>query len=391
MRKVYLDNGATSFPKPNSVAEAMTNYVVNIGGNVNRGSYDSSFDAENVVYETRELLCELFNFSKPENVIFTGNITHSLNVVLKGFLKPGDHVIISSMEHNAVLRPLNALKDKGISYSVVPCNSLGELNPSDLHKYIKSNTKAVIMTHSSNICGTIMPYEEIGKFCKENSLCFIADTAQTAGSIPIDMEKMNIDILCFTGHKGLLGPQGIGGFLIKDELAKITSPLIEGGTGSFSEYEVQPHYMPDKFEGGTINIPGIFGLNASLKYLNEKGINNIRKHEMRLTKLFLDNIKGIEDIKAFGLPSVENRTPVVSIDFPRGDNGEISYILSKNYGISVRCGLHCAPSAHKTIGTYPNGTVRFSFGPFNTEEDILYTINAIKEVIISLDNAGICF
>jgi len=389
MRKVYLDNGATSFPKPNSVAEAMTNYIVNVGGNVNRGSYDSSFNAENIVYETRELLCELFNFSKPENVIFTSNITHSLNVILKGFLKAGDHVITSSMEHNAVLRPLNALQSKGIEHSVVPCNSLGELNPSDLHKYIKSNTKAVIMTHSSNICGTIMPYEEIGKFCKENSLCFIADTAQTAGSIPIDMEKMNIDILCFTGHKGLLGPQGIGGFLIKDELAKITSPLIEGGTGSFSEYEV--HYMPDKFEGGTINIPGIFGLNASLKYLNEKGINNIRKHEMRLTKLFLDNIKGIEDIKAFGLPSVENRTPVVSIDFPRGDNGEISYILSKNYGISVRCGLHCAPSAHKTIGTYPNGTVRFSFGPFNTEEDILYTINAIKEVIISLDNAGICF
>ncbi|MEG1255598.1 aminotransferase class V-fold PLP-dependent enzyme [Clostridium sp.] len=381
MKKVYLDNGATSFPKPTEVIKSMTNYIVGIGGNVNRGSYDSSFDAENTVYETRELLCKFFNFSKPENVIFTKNITESLNVVLKGLLNPSDHIIISSMEHNAVLRPLNALQSKSIDHSVVPCNSLGELNPSDLHKYLKPNTKAVIMTHSSNVCGTIMPFEEIGNFCKENNIYFIADTAQTAGSLPIDMEKMNIDILCFTGHKGLLGPQGIGGFLIKDELAKITNPLIEGGTGSFSEYEVQPDYMPDKFEGGTPNIPGIFGLNASLKYLKEKGINNIREHEMKLTKLFLDKIKDIKEIKILGLPSVENRTSVVSIDFPEGDNGEISYLLSKNYGISVRCGLHCAPSAHKTLGTFPNGTVRFGFGCFNTENDVLYAANAIKDIL----------
>lgn len=391
MRKVYLDNGATSFPKPNSVAEAMTNYIVNVGGNVNRGSYDSSFNAENIVYETRELLCELFNFSKPENVIFTSNITHSLNVILKGFLKAGDHVITSSMEHNAVLRPLNTLQSKGIEHSVVPCNSLGQLNPSDLHKYLKPNTKAVVMTHSSNVCGTIMPFEEIGQFCKANNIYFIADTAQTAGSIPIDMEKMNIDVLCFTGHKGLLGPQGIGGFLIKDELAKITTPLIEGGTGSFSEYEIQPDYMPDKFEGGTLNIPGIFGLNAALKYLKEKGLSSIKDHEMKLTKLFLDNIKDIKEIKVLGLPSAENRISVVSIDFPKGDNGQISHMLSKNHGISVRCGLHCAPSAHKTLGSFPNGTVRFAFGSFNTEDDVLYAVNAIKEVIASSDNNTLWF
>lgn len=391
MRKVYLDNGATSFPKPNSVAEAMTNYIVNVGGNVNRGSYDSSFNAENIVYETRELLCELFNFSKPENVIFTSNITHSLNVILKGFLKAGDHVITSSMEHNAVLRPLNALQSKGIEHSVVPCNSLGQLNSSDLHKYLKPNTKAVVMTHSSNVCGTIMPFEEIGQFCKANNICFIADTAQTAGSIPIDMEKMNIDVLCFTGHKGLLGPQGIGGFLIKDELAKLTTPLIEGGTGSFSEYEIQPDYMPDKFEGGTPNIPGIFGLNAALKYLKEKGLSSIKDHEMKLTKLFLDNIKDIKEIKVLGLPSAENRTSVVSIDFHKGDNGQISHMLFKNHGISVRCGLHCAPSAHKTLGSFPNGTVRFAFGSFNTEDDVLYAVNAIKEVIASSDNNTLWF
>ncbi len=381
MKKVYLDNGATSFPKPNSVIDTITNYIVNIGGNVNRGSYDSSFDAENIVYETRELLCELFNFSKPENVIFTSNITHSLNLILKGLLKSGDHIIISSMEHNAVLRPLNALKNKGIEYSMVPCNSLGELNVDNLPKYIQPNTKALLMTHSSNVCGTIMPYEKIGEFCKKSNIYFIADTAQTAGVVPIDMRKMNIDILCFTGHKSLLGPQGIGGFLINDELAKITNPLIEGGTGSFSEYETQPDYMPDKFEAGTLNIPGIFGLNAALKYLKERGINNIRDHEIKLTELFLDNLKIFDEIKILGSLSAENKTAVVSVDFTQEDNGEVAHMLSKDYGISVRCGLHCAPSAHKTLGTFPNGTVRFSFGAFNTEGDVIYAINSIKEII----------
>ncbi len=384
MKKVYLDNGATSFPKPNSVIDTITNYIVNIGGNVNRGSYDNSFDAENIVYETRELLCELFNFSKPENVIFTGNITHSLNLILKGLLKSGDHIIISSMEHNAVLRPLNALKNKGIEYSMVPCNSLGEVNVDNLPKYIQPNTKALLMTHSSNVCGTIMPYEKIGEFCKKNNIYFIADTAQTAGSLPIDMRKMNIDILCFTGHKSLLGPQGIGGFLISDELAKITNPLIEGGTGSFSEHETQPDYMPDKFEAGTLNIPGIFGLNAALKYLKERGINNIRDHEMKLTQLFLNSLNSIDEIKILGSLSAENKTAVVSVDFIYGDNGEVAHMLSKDYGISVRCGLHCAPSAHKTLGTFPKGTVRFSFGAFNTEADIIYAVNSIKEIINSL-------
>ncbi|MEG0308603.1 MAG: aminotransferase class V-fold PLP-dependent enzyme [Clostridium sp.] len=383
MKKIYLDNGATSFPKPTEVIESMTNYIVGIGGNVNRGSYDSSFDAENTIYETRELLCELFNFSKPENVIFTRNITESLNVVLKGLLKRNDHVIVSSMEHNAVMRPLNSLKNKGVKYSVVPCDKDGNLNVDDIYKYIQPNTKAIIMTHSSNVCGTILPLYEIGTLCKNHNLHFIVDTAQTAGFLPIDMKQMNIDILCFTGHKSLLGPQGIGGFLISDALAKVTSPLIEGGTGSLSEYEIQPEYMPDKFEGGTLNIPGIFGLNASLKFLKETGIENLRAHECFLTQIFLDKLQDIKGLNIIGSLYAKNKTSVVSIDFLNIDNGEISYKLSKDYGISVRCGLHCAPSAHKTLGTFPDGTVRFSFGAFNTEDDVVYAIESIKEILSS--------
>lgn len=381
MNRVYLDNGATSFPKAPTVAAAMANYLLEVGGNINRGAYEVAFEAENIVFETRELLCNLFNFNKPENVVFTKNITESLNVILKGYLKSFDHVIVSSMEHNAVMRPLNSLAQKGVTYSVAKCNNNGELLIDDLKPLVRKNTKAVIMTHSSNVCGTILPLKAIGKFCKENNLAFIVDSAQTAGFLDIDMIKMNIDILCFTGHKSLLGPQGIGGFLIKEELVEKVSPLIEGGTGSLSEIEVQPDYMPDKFESGTANIPGIYGLNAALKYLQNEGIKNIRNKELALSRIFLEEISKIEDIEIIGLKDIENRTPVVSLNFLGKDNGEISYLLSKNYGISTRCGLHCAPSAHKTLGTFPDGTVRFSFSSFNTEEEIYYAINSIKTIL----------
>ena len=385
MHKTYLDNSSTSFPKPKEVIDSMTSYMLSIGGNVNRGSYKNSFDAENMIYETRELLCDFFNFHKPENVIFTSNITASLNTIIKGLFNSGDHVIISSMEHNAVLRPLNSVKKLGVEFSVVPCSIVGKLDVPSLYKYIKPNTKAIIMSHSSNVCGTIQPFKEIGDFCKKNNIYFIADTAQTAGVIPIDMNEMNIDILCFTGHKSLLGPQGIGGFIISEELSKITRPLIEGGTGSFSEYDFQPLYMPDKFESGTLNIPGIYGLNAGIKYINSIGINKIKKHDEVLTEKFISEVIKIKEAKIIGLLSCNDRTAVVSLDFPSYDNAEISYLLDKNYGISVRCGLHCAPLAHKTLGTFPNGTIRFSFGIFNTLEDITYTIDSIKKVIRSVN------
>ncbi|MBU5228382.1 aminotransferase class V-fold PLP-dependent enzyme [Clostridium senegalense] len=382
MRKIYLDNGATSFPKAPDVANAISNYITNIGCNINRGAYFDALEAEDTVFETRELLCDLFNFNKCENVIFTPSITYSLNMILKGMLKNKDHIIISSMEHNAVMRPLSSLENDGVTFSKVQCNSLGYLKAVDIENAITPNTKAVVITHASNVCGSILPLKDIGSICKKHNLIFIVDSAQSAGTLNIDMMDLNIDVLCFTGHKGLLGPQGIGGFLIKENIVPLVKPIIEGGTGSLSELEVQPTYMPDKFESGTSNIPGIFGLNASLKYLNKIGVNSIYEKELELTKTFIEGIKNIDANLLVGSDSTDNRTAVVSLDFKELDNGIICHRLNKEYGISTRSGLHCAPSAHKTLGTFPDGTVRFSFGHFNTVEDIKYTLNAINNILL---------
>ncbi|SHJ84978.1 aminotransferase class V-fold PLP-dependent enzyme [Paramaledivibacter caminithermalis] len=380
MNGVYLDNGATSFPKAPGVVESISNYLNKIGCNVNRGAYASSFVAENIVYETRELLCQLFNYDKPENVVFTKNITESLNVLIKGLCKYGDHIIVSSMEHNAVMRPINSLNNKGVEYTKVRCNEEGELNPLDILKHIKKNTTAVIMTHASNVCGTILNLEEVGKICSEKGLVFIIDTAQTAGFLNVDYRNLKADAIAFTGHKGLLGPQGIGGFIINDSLVKEMDTFIEGGTGSLSEQEIQPQYMPDKFEAGTMNIPGIFGLNASLKYILKEGIEAIKEKELHLLEKFLNEVSDIQGVRLIGKRTLNNRTALVSLDFPKHDNAEISYKLYKVFGIMTRCGLHCAPSAHRTLKTFPKGTVRFSFSHFNTVEEVNYTINAIKEI-----------
>ena len=381
MKNIYLDNGATSFPKAPGVAESMSHYLLNVGCNVNRGAYDSSLEAENIVYETRELLCELFNFNKPENAVFTKNITESLNVVLKTLLKRGDHVIVSSMEHNAVMRPLGSLAEKGVKFSKVPCNIAGQLNPEDIKDYIKPNTRAVVMTHGSNVSGTMIDIEKVGEICKENNIYFIVDTAQTAGFADIDFEKVNADIIAFTGHKSLLGPQGTGGFLVGEEILKDMSTFIEGGTGSASEIEIQPNYMPDKFEAGTMNIPGIYGLNAALKYISKGKIKEIREKELYLIDAFLKDIYNIDGIRPVGLSSTEGRTAVVSIDFLENDNALVAHSLNEDYGIMTRCGLHCAPSAHKTLDTFPQGTVRFGFSHFTTMEEVKYTIDSINSVV----------
>ncbi|MGL5312649.1 MAG: aminotransferase class V-fold PLP-dependent enzyme [Peptostreptococcaceae bacterium] len=381
MGMIYCDNGATSYPKAPLVGESMANYINNIGCNINRGAYSSSYEAENVVYETREMLCELFNFDKPENVIFTPNITTSLNIVLKGLLKSGDHVVVSSMEHNAVMRPLNSLTKNRVHITKIKCNNIGEILIEDIEKAICENTKAVLMTHASNVCGTILPIKEIGKLCKKYDKIFIVDSAQTAGIVDINMKEYNIDILCFTGHKGLLGPQGIGGFLINDKIVPFVDSIIEGGTGSLSEEEIQPTYMPDKYESGTANIPAIYGLNTSLKYINEVGIKNIYEKEMLLTNRFLKGVKNINKDIIIGKENIENRTSVISLDFKELDNGLICNELDKIFNIQTRSGLHCAPSAHKTLNTFPNGTVRFSFGHFNTNDDVDYILNAILKII----------
>ncbi|GAA0179921.1 aminotransferase class V-fold PLP-dependent enzyme [Clostridium sediminicola] len=379
MNTIYLDNSATSFPKPKEVADIMYHYITEVGSNVNRGAYQTSYTAENVLYETRELLADFFNYNKPENVIFTKNITESLNILIKSLLKENDHVIVSSMEHNAVMRPLNNLRSKNITYDRVPCFKDGSLDISKIRDLIQSNTKAIIMTHASNVCGTILDLETVGEICKENNLFFIVDTAQTAGSHKVDMKSLNANAIAFTGHKGLLGPQGIGGFIVDDKINEVLCPFIEGGTGSLSELEEQPNYMPDKFESGTLNIPGIYGLNAAIKYINEHGISSIREHELFLTNKLIEGLKEFSFINIIGKNDIFDRTPCVSIDVKDKDLGIFSHNLSKDFGIMTRCGLHCAPSAHKTLGTFPRGTIRFSIGLFNTIEDIQTCIDALEK------------
>lgn len=381
---IYFDNAATSFPKPSEVSQSMVNYINNIGTNINRGCYDSAYHTEELVFETRELLCSFFNGEDPKNVVFTKNITESLNVIIKGLLKPGDHVLVSSMEHNAVMRPLTQLSECDVSFTRIPCLEDGSMDVSLVEPLIQKNTKAIIMTHASNVCGTILPAKEVGEICKRHHLTFILDGAQTAGVFDIDMNEMNIDALCFTGHKSLLGPQGIGGFIIKNTLINRLTPLISGGTGSISHTENIPDFMPDKFEAGTLNLPGIFGLNAALKWINEKGILNIRSHELELTKHMLDgliNISSAGAIKTIGRQDTISRAPLISITTEKHELSQIAYELDSKYGIMTRVGLHCAPSAHKTLGTYPTGTIRFSFGPHNTHDEVETTIEALKTLL----------
>lgn len=383
MKRIYLDNGSTSYPKAPGVGKAVSDFIENIGTNVNRGGYEAAYAAEDVIIETREKLCRLFHFNKLRNVIFTPSITYSLNYIIKGWLKPGDHVLVSAMEHNAMMRPLTQMTEQGVTFDRIPCTRDGELMTDKIETMILPNTKAIMMLHASNVCGTLMPLEQVGEICKKHGIKFVVDAAQTAGSFPIDMEKMKIDVLAFTGHKSLLGPQGIGGFLISDEVAKEMTPLITGGTGSVSDSELQPEFMPDKFESGTQNIPGIYGLHAALTYLEQTGIEKIHAHEMELCRSFIEKINGLGNpkIRIVGTQEMEKRGPVVSLDFEGKDNAEISFLLDSEYGISTRCGMHCAPNAHKTLETYPQGTVRFAFGFQNTEQDVDCAVQAIKEIL----------
>ncbi|MDO5410627.1 MAG: aminotransferase class V-fold PLP-dependent enzyme [Lachnospiraceae bacterium] len=394
MRKIYLDQASTTFPKPVQVPEAIYRYMTENGTNINRGGYEDAYSAEEMVLETRERLCELFHFDQCENVIFTANITTSLNVILKGFLKPGDHVLVSAMEHNAVMRPLRQLEQCGVAFDRIPCSETGELLLEEMEQLVKPKTRAVVMLHASNVCGTIMPAEQVGAFCKQHGLKFILDTAQTAGVLPVDMKKMHIDALAFTGHKGLLGPQGIGGFLCTDEMAQKMVPLLSGGTGSISHTEEIPEFMPDRFEPGTPNLPGIAGLHAALGYLKEVGISKIYEKEMELTGAFLEQIKGLEAadacrnsgdgdgrLRIVGKRNLEGRTAVVSVQPLFKDPAQVAFELENQYGIMTRVGLHCAPSAHKTLGTYPTGTIRFAFGHTNTLTEAETAARALRELL----------
>ena len=381
MDYIYLDNASTSFPKAPTVATAMSDYITNRGININRGSYFLAYDVEDIIYTTRQRLKTLFNGHDPSHVIFTQNVTMSLNMVIKGLLKAGDHVLVSSMEHNAVMRPLTQLLDKGITFDIIPCDVTGSIELDSIKSLIRPNTVAIITNHASNVCGTIQPLESIGSICKAHNLQFIVDAAQTAGVIPIDVKACHIDALCFTGHKGLLGPQGIGGIILTKEMAHTLTPLIAGGTGSFSHLETMPTHMPDAFESGTLNLPGIIGLNEGLAYIESVGRETIHNHELALTKTFLEGLQDIEHINVIGKQNLQDRTAVVSITIDGMDAASIAYELESTYHIMTRVGLHCAPRAHQTLGTYPEGTVRFSFGYTNTHEDVESALSALHRII----------
>lgn len=384
MKDIYFDNSSTSFPKAPNVGRAMGEFIENGAFNINRGSYEGAYEAGSAVLDTREMLKDLFNCPNSKNVVFTPSVTYSLNFFIKGFLKPGDHVLVTSVEHNAVMRPLVQMEKLGVEFDAVPCDKEGGVTADDFRAYIKENTKAIITTHASNVCGTIIPIEEIGALCKEKGLVYAVDTAQTAGILNIDMQKANIDFLAFTGHKGLLGPQGIGGFIASDKLEGLIDPVISGGTGSLSDSEEIPDFLPDRFESGTLNLPGIIGLHQALVYLKEAGIDNMRNEKMEITKYFLDQVKEIDGVKVAGKKTVEGRLGVVSIDFEGFDNSIVSFYLSSKYKIMTRVGMHCAPRAHKTLKTFPQGTVRFSFSHFNTKEEVDICINAIKTILSDL-------
>lgn len=380
--QVYVDNAATTFPKPTSVYNDMMNYMTTIGGNPGRGASTSSLKGNKIIFQCRESLCKLFNFKDTKNVVFTSNITLSLNMLINGTVKPGWHVITSSMDHNSTLRTLKSLELQGIiELDIIQCSPLGEIDINDFKNKIKANTKLVVLSHASNIIGTIQPIEAIGRICKEQNIFFIVDTAQTAGVIDIDFHKLNCNALAFTGHKSLLGPQGIGGFIIDDLLNEACSSIIVGGTGSSSSDIIQPNFLPDKFESGTLNTPGIAGLLAGIKFIQNEGISTIKDHEDYLTQKFIDGVLNIKTIKLYGNNSTNNRTSTISINSSIIDNSELGFILDSEYNIITRTGLHCAPLAHKTIGTYPSGTLRFSFGYFNDEKDVDYILNSLNSII----------
>ena len=377
---VYLDNAATSYPKAPGVASAMADYVEKVGATINRSSYASAQEAGLVTLSLRERLCRLFNHPDPTHAVLTPGATAGLNMVIKGLLRPGDHCLVSSMEHNAVMRPLVQLERGGVAFERIPCDAQGCLRLEALPGMIKRNTRLLVMAHGSNVCGTVQDAEAVGKICRERGVPFALDAAQTAGHIEVDFERFGLSALVVPGHKGLLGPQGIGALLLDADFARRLTPLVAGGTGSASDSEELPGWMPDRFESGTPNMPGVSGWEAALGWLENTGIETLENHEKTLSKRFLEGIYGLKNVKLYGITVPERRTGVFSVGFLNCDNAEAAWRLEREFGILTRCGLHCAPSAHKTLGSFPEGSVRFSTGWANTEADIDAALSAIAAI-----------
>lgn len=379
--RIYFDNGSTSWPKAPGVAEAVSGLLTNGAFNINRGNYEGAYEVGSTVLDTREQLARLFHAPDSKRVIFSPGITYSLNTFIKGFLKPGDHVIVSGIEHNAVMRPLYQMKSSGVFYDIAQTDAEGTVRPESIEVLIRPDTRAVIVSHASNVCGTVLPIKEIGEICCRRHVFFAVDSAQSAGTLDVNLQECGIDFLAFTGHKGLLGPQGIGGFLISEELDGEMKPFTAGGTGSQSDSLEMPESLPDKYESGTMNLPGIIGLHAALSYMERETVEKLHERKMKLTRRFLEGIHELPDIRIAGRQNTENRVAVVSLDFQKLDNAVAAFELEQQYGIMTRVGLHCAPMAHKTLRTYPQGTVRFAFSAWNSEEEIDICLEGIRELV----------
>ena len=376
---IYLDNSATSFPKPKVVTDKIMECYLGYAGNPGRSGHKLAMKIDLEIYETREKICKLINGTEVLNVIFTFNATDSLNLAIKGVLEEGDHVITTSMEHNSVLRPLNQLRKEGkIELSIVYADDKGYIDPQKIFEALTPNTKMIVTTHMSNVFGTIVDIKAIGDFCKENNILYLVDASQSIGVLDIDVQEMNIDLLAFPGHKALFGPMGTGALYIKEGI--IVKPLKEGGTGSYSHSIDQPDLYPDSLESGTPNGVGIIALGKGIDFINEVGLENIRNHEMSLKNHFIELLKDNEDVILYGTLD-DRQGAVVSLNVKDMDSSEISYILSDEFDIYTRPGFHCAPLAHKTMGTEELGAIRFSFGYYNTLEEVEKTVEALLNII----------
>lgn len=375
--RVYLDNAATSFPKPPGVAKAMSDYILNIGINVHRTVGDVAIGADMALFKLREQLCGMFGWTDCANVIITPGATFALNTAIKGTLKPGDHCIVSSMEHNAVMRPLAQLE--GVEVERIQSDSDGTLSLSSFVKLFRSNTKLVVCTAVSNVSGTIMPIPEMASICRERGVFFAVDAAQAVGHI--DMSFEGVSAICLPAHKGLMGPPGIGAMLLTQDMAEYITPIVAGGTGSVSDLETLPDFLPDKFESGTLNIAGVYGWNAALDFIREAGLEELSTRMRAVTRQFIEGVEVIEGVRIIGRKQDAEKSGVVSLDFLSTDNALVAYNLSSEHGIETRCGLHCSPSAHLTLGTYPKGTVRFSFSPFITPQCVKHVLSAIQDCV----------
>lgn len=372
---IYFDNAATTLMKPDTVAKAVYDAILTIG-NAARGAHEASLSSMRILYDTREMLCELFHGEAPEQVAFTANSTEALNIAIQGLLQPGDHVITTVLEHNSVLRPLYLKEQEGVFLTILPADGKGNVSPEAFEEAIRPDTEAIVCTHASNLTGNVLNLYRIGEICRKHNLLFIVDASQTAGLLPIDMQEMNISVLCFTGHKGLMGPQGTGGLVVKKGVD--VRPILVGGSGIHSYSKSHPSTMPTALEVGTLNCHGIAGLHAALEYLKEKGARNLYEKEHLLMQTFYEGVIKIPGVKVYGDFEQKERVPIVTLNIEDYDSGQVSDELLTRFQIATRAGAHCAPLMHESLGTRAQGAVRFSFSHFNTMEEIQKGIEAVK-------------